>query len=77
MVTSVTSAQDPSGTNAVENVISVKGLTKVFKDFWGRSKAKAVNNVNFEVRRWGSGDTEVSGERRLGWRRQWDWRFMS
>lgn len=51
MVTSVTSAQDPSGTNAVENVISVKGLTKVFKDFWGRSKAKAVNNVNFEVRR--------------------------
>ena len=51
MVTSVTSAQDPSGTNAAENVISVKGLTKVFKDFWGRSKAKAVNNVNFEVRR--------------------------
>ncbi len=32
-------------------VISVKGLTKVFKDFWGRPKAKAVNNVDFEVRR--------------------------
>ncbi|MCS1407230.1 MAG: putative ABC transporter ATP-binding protein YxlF [Verrucomicrobia subdivision 3 bacterium] len=52
MVTSVTSTQDTeSATSASENVISVKGLTKVFKDFWGRPKAKAVNNVNFEVRR--------------------------
>ena len=53
MVTSVASAQDPAGTSpeGVENVISVKGLTKVFKDFWGRPKAKAVNNVSFEVRR--------------------------
>ncbi|XOV72499.1 MAG: ABC transporter ATP-binding protein [Verrucomicrobiota bacterium] len=32
-------------------VVSVRGLTKVFKDFWGRPKAKAVNNVDFEVRR--------------------------
>ena len=32
-------------------VISVRGLTKVFKDFWGRPKAKAVNNVDFEVKR--------------------------
>src|ERR1700756_1403907 len=34
-----------------EVVISVKGLTKVFKDFWGRPKARAVDAVNFEVRR--------------------------
>src|ERR1041385_1459084 len=34
-----------------EVVISVKGLTKVFKDFWGRPKARAVDNVDFEVRR--------------------------
>jgi ABC-2 type transport system ATP-binding protein len=34
-----------------EVVISVRGLTKVFKDFWGRPKARAVDNVNFEVRR--------------------------
>ncbi|NDE98547.1 MAG: ABC transporter ATP-binding protein, partial [Verrucomicrobia bacterium] len=34
-----------------EAVISVRGLTKVFKDFWGRPKARAVDNVNFEVRR--------------------------
>lgn len=32
-------------------VIAVRGLTKVFKDFWGRPKARAVDNVNFEVRR--------------------------
>ena len=36
---------------ATEAVISVRGLTKVFKDFWGRPKARAVDNVNFEVRR--------------------------
>src|SRR3954468_1424259 len=34
-----------------EVVVSVRGLTKVFKDFWGRPKARAVDNVDFEVRR--------------------------
>ena len=38
-------------TRPTENVIAVRGLTKVFKDFWGRPKARAVDNVNFEVRR--------------------------
>src|SRR5512136_299031 len=33
-----------------EAVVSVRGLTKVFKDFWGRPKARAVDNVDFEVR---------------------------
>jgi ABC-2 type transport system ATP-binding protein len=32
-------------------VVVVRGLTKVFKDFWGRPKARAVDNVDFEVRR--------------------------
>lgn len=32
-------------------VVSVRGLTKVFKDFWGRSKARAVNDVDFDVKR--------------------------
>jgi ABC-2 type transport system ATP-binding protein len=32
-------------------VVSVRGLTKVFKDFWNRPKARAVDNVDFEVRR--------------------------
>jgi ABC-2 type transport system ATP-binding protein len=34
-----------------ETVVSVRGLTKVFKDFWGRPKARAVDNVDFEVKR--------------------------
>ncbi len=34
-----------------EVVVSVRGLTKVFKDFWGRSKAHAVNDVDFDVKR--------------------------
>jgi len=34
-----------------ETIISVRGLTKIFKDFWNRPKARAVDNVDFEVRR--------------------------
>lgn len=34
-----------------ETVVSVRGLTKIFKDFWGRPKARAVDNVDFDVRR--------------------------
>lgn len=36
---------------SAEVVVAVRGLTKVFKDFWGRPKARAVDNVDFEVRR--------------------------
>jgi ABC-2 type transport system ATP-binding protein len=32
-------------------VLSVEGLHKVFKDFWGRPRAKAVNGIDFEVKR--------------------------
>jgi ABC-2 type transport system ATP-binding protein len=32
-------------------VVSVRGLTKVFKDFWGRPKARAVNDVSFDIKR--------------------------
>ena len=31
-------------------VVSAVGLTKVFRDFWNRPKAKAVNDIDFEVR---------------------------
>src|SRR3954465_10739480 len=41
----------PTSSNSSENVIVVRGLTKVFKDFWGRPKARAVDNVSFEVKR--------------------------
>lgn len=42
---------DSAARTATEAVVSVRGLTKVFKDFWGRPKARAVDNANFEVRR--------------------------
>lgn len=32
-------------------VVAVRGLTKVFNDFWGRPKARAVDSVDFEIRR--------------------------
>lgn len=32
------------------NVVEAVGLTKVFKDFWMRTKARAVDDVDFEVR---------------------------
>jgi ABC-2 type transport system ATP-binding protein len=38
-------------TPSTENIVVVRGLTKIFKDFWGRPKARAVDNVDFEVRR--------------------------
>ncbi len=47
--TSAASGTRPPATGEV--IVSVRGLTKVFKDFWGRSKARAVDNVDFEVRR--------------------------
>src|SRR5512136_360625 len=33
-----------------EAVVAVRGLTKVFKDFWGRPKARAVDSIDFEVK---------------------------
>ena len=37
-------------TNGIEPVVRAVGLTKVFRDFWGRPKAKAVNDIDFEIR---------------------------
>ena len=36
--------------NSSNIVVEAKGLTKIFKDFWGRPKAQAVNGIDFEVR---------------------------
>lgn len=46
----LTQTEKPATANG-DVVVAVRGLTKVFKDFWGRPKARAVDNVNFEVRR--------------------------
>jgi ABC-2 type transport system ATP-binding protein len=43
--------QTASAASSAEAIVTVRGLTKVFKDFWGRPKARAVDNVDFEVRR--------------------------
>lgn len=32
-------------------IIEARELTKVFRDFWGRAKVRAVNGINLEVRR--------------------------
>jgi ABC-2 type transport system ATP-binding protein len=34
-----------------ENIVEAVGLTKVFKDFWMRTKARAVDNVDLTIRR--------------------------
>jgi ABC-2 type transport system ATP-binding protein len=47
----LTGQSSGNGEQSSETVVSVRGLTKVFKDFWGRPKARAVDNVDFEVRR--------------------------
>lgn len=43
--------QETKRNDEKETVVSVQGLVKVFKDFWGRPKAHAVNNVSFQVRK--------------------------
>src|ERR1039458_10700185 len=48
-----------------EIVVSVRGLTKVFKDFWNRPKARAVDNVDFEVRRSEEHTSELQSLRHL------------
>ncbi len=40
-----------SNPRSTDTIIAVQGLTKIFKDFWNRPKARAVDNVSFEVRR--------------------------
>jgi ABC-2 type transport system ATP-binding protein len=47
----LTKSQPADSAPAKETVVTVRNLTKVFKDFWGRPKARAVDNVDFEVRR--------------------------
>src|SRR3954449_4069904 len=44
-------AEQAANPKSPELVVAVRGLTKTFKDFWNRPKARAVDNVDFEVRR--------------------------
>jgi len=40
-----------AGSRDDQPIVAAQALTKVFKDFWMRSRARAVDNVTFEVRR--------------------------
>ena len=51
MIATELSPPTTRGSASSEVVVAVRGLTKIFKDFWGRPKARAVDNVDFEVRR--------------------------
>lgn len=51
MVTANLPSESQERAVSTEPVVTVRGLTKIFKDFWGRPKARAVDNVDFEVRR--------------------------
>lgn len=35
---------------AIQNVVRIRGLTKVFRDFWLREKVTAVSDLNLEIR---------------------------
>ncbi len=39
-----------STATATEYIVEVERLTKVFRDFWGRPKAKAVNGIDLRIR---------------------------
>ena len=40
----------PESTMTEPVVVKAVGLTKIFKDFWFRDKARAVDNIDFEIR---------------------------
>jgi len=46
-----TAAANDSESAAPEPMVSLRGLTKVFRDFWGRSKVRAVDNLNLDIQR--------------------------
>lgn len=40
---------DSSSTD--ENVIEIRNLSKIYRDFWGRKKVQALNSVSFDVKK--------------------------
>jgi len=35
----------------VETIVETVGLTKIFRDFWMRTKATAVDGISFQINR--------------------------
>ena len=60
----------PRAPRSDDTVVTVRGLTKIFKDFWNRPKARAVDNVDFDVRRgevFGHSPRHVATKARIGY----------
>ena len=36
--------------NATPPIVEAVGLSKIFRDFWMRTKANAVDHIDFEIR---------------------------
>jgi ABC-2 type transport system ATP-binding protein len=45
------SANSHAGVNIQDTAIHTQGLTKIYKDFWGRDKVRALQNLNLTVGR--------------------------
>jgi ABC-2 type transport system ATP-binding protein len=45
-----TISSQPSADSAAMPIVACQGLTKIFKDFWMRDRARAVDNISFEIR---------------------------
>ncbi|MEM7621804.1 MAG: ATP-binding cassette domain-containing protein [Planctomycetota bacterium] len=46
-----TAAKRPASPSGAGPAVAVQGLTKVFKDFWMRDRARAVDGVTFQIER--------------------------
>jgi ABC-2 type transport system ATP-binding protein len=52
MPTATTTAHSPGGKSAAEQVVvETRNLSKVYRDFWGRQKVRALKALDLEVRR--------------------------
>ena len=40
-----------SSSSAAESVIEIRNLTKIYRDFWGRKKVRAVNALSLDVKK--------------------------
>ena len=44
-------APAPPATTSGDNVIEVRNLSKIYRDFWGRKKVQALNSVSLDVKK--------------------------
>ena len=49
--TAAASGETTAATAVGQPVIEIRNLSKVYRDFWGRQKVRALNSVSFDVRK--------------------------